>query len=420
MRKMLSKENLSIPAELANDNQALTDAVCTKILEGPRANPDFLALLEKLIDPKYKEQQPFIKELIQTFINPSLSIFDNDFFKWLSENYSNISRTLQKNSSIHVTPAIFFKKSVDLFIRDFQHENKQIEANNSESIIFCEDMPSVSANFQGRIKKLRNVKAKLIESKTGIIIVTIKGLMGAGKSSLASKIVDDLQDEVLSNNKNFYNFFGWINLSHHDVKTNFYRLAEALGLSTSDKPDLLLVKDRVKRGFAEKKRILLVVDDVRSLEELNEYLPGQAIFKKTQHYFHCIVTTRNLFMNKGYVIELSKFSKSRAINYVKDRLTNIKEQEKIDIQADDSSIEQLVSNLGCLPMALEKAIDYLRENHNIISMYKYCELFCSNKHQLTLLSWESKNYKELEISHNKTILATCNLSLKKLKKINYL
>lgn len=111
---------LSISSTLAVSD-TFSETVKQKILEGRSANPEFKFLLEKLIDPAFKNEKNFLKELIHKILmQGTLNSIANDYVEWLQTHVDKVPRNEQ-----------FINQTIDLFIRD-----QQIYETNKESDIY--------------------------------------------------------------------------------------------------------------------------------------------------------------------------------------------------------------------------------------------------------------------------------------------
>lgn len=188
-------------------------------------------------------------------------------------------------------------------------------------------LPYSTQQFVGREEELRSASKLLINEGSCYFV----GMAGVGKTflaiELATRLIRRYKDGIL-----------WLSLGNEDnLKSALYQLAIAYGLDISHIESSSESRAVAVRNLLSQKKSLLILDNVKVVEELELLMPNQGT--------STIVTTRNgSLCNPNQTIEVKPFNQEEGSHYLKTFLK--------DIEPDNESIEKIVELLQGLPLAL--------------------------------------------------------------------
>ena len=241
--------------------------------------------------------------------------------------------------------------------------------------------PPPSHNFTGRIRELQSLKEAFQTSSR----VAIQGLGGMGKTTLSQKFVEDQRSLYPL----LYSVSGE---TPQTLEQGLLDLAKELNIY-GDKPEERL--SALKRYLEKRPEPFLLlfdgVDSEESFEALGKHLPTR---KGT-----VLITTRRESgaLRLGFTCcPLMPLDKGEAVDYL---LHVTKSQEK-------NHALTIVDRLGALPLALEHAASYIRDN---CSLAEYISLF--DAYRLRLFS-DTLSAPD----PSRTILTTWQVSLEAIEK----
>jgi tetratricopeptide (TPR) repeat protein len=213
-----------------------------------------------------------------------------------------------------------------------------------------------NVHFTGRESLLDEIRTKLHErvSKKWNHQVALYGLGGIGKTQLAL--------EYVHRNREHYERVYWISAaSQATMFSGFEVIAKqtrCLRDETNTSPSE--VAKGVLRWLDEQRNWLIVLDNLDDILVLDGYLPNTATHK------HTLVTTRN--PNSEHIpaegILVGVYDADDAIDLLSTRtgIENISEAERQECL-------EIVSELGFLPLAIEQAAAYIREETKDLFMF---------------------------------------------------
>lgn len=219
---------------------------------------------------------------------------------------------------------------------------------------FCNLPHSESIKFVGRVSILKEIN-DLLSSNEGnsVAVVGLSGLGGVGKSQLALEYAYGHQKDI--------KIICWLKAEESDsLELGYFELGDYLNVPFNKE---MKKEERIKRIrciLEERKDWLLIFDNARTKEDIDNYLPR----KKAGQV---LVTSRNLnWENMTKVIEVDVFTPSESVEYISQSINKINDQI-----VDEPTVEanKLAVELGNLPLALSQACAFIREKEIKISTY---------------------------------------------------
>ena len=211
--------------------------------------------------------------------------------------------------------------------------------NNSYSPIRC-GLPSNNAWFTGRKRVLNDLKQNY---DNGSLVQILYGPGGYGKSQIAR--------HYLFQNENQYDLIHWVDAATTDSIIRSYKLL--LNCETKElqgNEDHTLICELYFRYLSKQDRYLVVYDNCDYYTD-SEYVELIKLLPKDNTNGHVLITTRNKYLGKNKVqsIEVSLFSKTEAVGFLKERTND----------CDEEGASVLAERLGRFPLALELAGAYI-------------------------------------------------------------
>ena len=237
-------------------------------------------------------------------------------------------------------------------------------------------LPSRNEHFSGRKDILGKIAGAFDNSGNTVLIQSIKGLGGVGKTQTALEFTHRNKDKYPGG-------ICWVNAeSNNDLLKSFEEFAMINGQpfnENENKPEQ--AKAFVKRWFTTHSKWLVIFDNV-SEEDISGYLP--------QGVGHVLLTTRNTDIGIACKREpLDIFKEDEAVDF----LCN---DERIRDRADQEKAGQIAERLGRLPLALAQAVAYMYKSGENFSSYlewlddEGLDVFKESKGKLT-----EDNYREI-------------------------
>jgi tetratricopeptide (TPR) repeat protein len=197
--------------------------------------------------------------------------------------------------------------------------------------------------FTGRDQVLEDLHKSLAEGSPAALtqVAAISGLGGIGKSQTAVEYAYRHRDD--------YNAVFWVRAeSESSTTSGFLEIAGMLNLAARDAQESV---QAVMRWLASNAGWLLIFDNADEPEKLKPWLP-------TDPKGHILITSRaQVFHGLTQPVRLEVLAPEMALEFLLKRT----EREASD-GGEKESAEQLVKELGYLPLALEQAGAFISEN----------------------------------------------------------
>jgi len=210
------------------------------------------------------------------------------------------------------------------------------------------NLPPRNSHFIGRDKNLKKISAAFEHNG----IVQIIGIGGIGKTQVALEYAYRLGEK--------YSSVIWF-ISAIDKTTTlsaFVALCKKIDIELSEDCNEGEVQKAIKGCLDRINKWLLIVDDLKSYEIIEPYLP-------TKLHGHILITTRNQINDLPLALNIDVLSKEEAIEVLKTCLPD----------HDPKELGTLAKKLGYLPLALEQAMSYITATN--MTILDFLQLFDS-------------------------------------------
>lgn len=265
--------------------------------------------------------------------------------------------------------------------------------------------------FTGREQELVDLHKAITRSKETPTVISqrtsISGLGGIGKTELARKYAQNRGKEDYDNN------VVWINAeSATSLENSFLDLAKdnRVGIPTKDvDSNDKSIKDIVKEiyMFFRNRKSLFIFDNVEDPTKVDMFLPWSCLPPDANKPF-ILMTSRVQEWEQGVeVLKLNELKLEDAVELVKRGL------EGLDLAENDQTIEELVKELQCFPLAIQQAIAYIREENRtmLLSIADYIEEYQNKAKELL----NSELFRKLGNSYTQTTFTTWQISMDRIK-----
>lgn len=266
-------------------------------------------------------------------------------------------------------------------------------SDDPKEVVF--DAPEQNKWFTGRQKEEKTLEKCLpLESGSGLKMVAICGLGGCGKTTLATQF-------AWEHKAKYEGGVFWVSMEdERKFENSVNDLALRLGM-WADSFDLTL--SQVLTWISKRKKPwLLVVDDVDQLdvsEQMHKVLSGRW---KKQASGHVLLTTRrepnevyeSINLGLPCCVDVFAFSEDEAKSFLVTR-------SGATTAGQEAVLDELVRELGCLPLALEQAGAHIKALQCPISKYleeyKTQRLQLLSQHPRAKPSWEYESKNRLAV-----------------------
>ncbi len=193
-------------------------------------------------------------------------------------------------------------------------------------------------HFTGRNDIINKIKDKFQNIHDLSIAQAISGLGGIGKTQIALEYAYRFAHN--------YDLIWWINAENtQSVIKDFTDFALGQGLIAKEQAEESIIINIVINWMDSHEKWLFIYDNIENYKEIESYLPKN-------NRGNILMTSRNTHFHIGEKIDVEVFGENESMEFLEKR-TNI-------IDKDTSS--ELAKRLGFLPLALEQAAAYIKEN----------------------------------------------------------
>lgn len=236
-----------------------------------------------------------------------------------------------------------------------------------------------NVNFTGREALLVELDVALNSESRAALIQAIHGLGGVGKTQIAVHYAYQHADE--------YRIVWWLRAEKRETLiADYARLAEELGLKTSEISSQEALAEIVRRTLEQSTGWLLIFDNVRAPKDILSFIPRGSTG-------HTLITSRNPNWKAHATapIHVPLLPRNKSVEFLLKRTG----------QADEDAAGKVAQLLDDLPLALEQAGAYIERTQ--IPLIQYIELFTKFE-GLLLRSDEPLDY-------NDTVATTWKVSM---------
>ena len=283
----------------------------------------------------------------------------------------------------------FMKEDLDLLLTAV----KSSHLKDFSDIVF--DAPEQTKWFTGREKEIKNLETFLpLNERNGLKMAAICGLGGCGKSALATHFAWKRKHE-------YEGGVFWISMEDdRKFENSVNDLALRLGIEANSfdftLPKLLTWISKQEKPW------LLVLDDVDQLnlsENMHVVLSGRW---KRRAGGHILLTTRrepkevssSVDLKPSCCVEVFSFSPEEAKSFLLARCGTVTDGKEMEI-------DELVRELGCLPLALEQAGAHIKALQcsiaDYLESYKIQRVKLLSEHPREKPSWEYESQNRLAV-----------------------
>ena len=220
----------------------------------------------------------------------------------------------------------------------------EVEARPTDMPI--NNIPSRFQYFTGREKTLTDIHEKFNATLLGsqIHVLVITGMGGIGKSEIAKEYAFRFRKE--------YDCIWWIDAETEErIRSAYLSFAEKFNLDQDKEANK--IRDRVIGWMKNHDRWFFVFDNAENEASIKEYLPQS-------NTGNILITSRFTQWEKFEFHPIEDFSSQESCNFLKEYTKQKQNTEKL---------EDLVIELGCLPLALKHAGAYMRNTKTSYAAY---------------------------------------------------
>jgi len=212
------------------------------------------------------------------------------------------------------------------------------ENETNRNVTLPGNVPDIFYCFIGRTKTLSQIhkEFRLENTDSSSRILVIHGLGGVGKSDIAKKYAIEYQKD--------YNRIRWIDAETGEgIRYGYTKFAKEYGLDQGVEKAEDIIKE-VMKWMKNHDQWLFIFDNANDKASIAEYLPEL-------NTGNILITSRSSQWEEFEQIEIKGLDKSEACDFLK----AYTKQDK------DDSLENLVEELGCFPLALRHAGAYMKK-----------------------------------------------------------
>jgi tetratricopeptide (TPR) repeat protein len=255
-----------------------------------------------------------------------------------------------------------------------------------------------NAFFTGRASILEQLRTTFLARKTGVVVQTLNGLGGIGKTQIALEYAYRYAQE--------YQAIFWITADPHgDLLADFVSIAQFLHLPEKDEPDQRVIVDAIKQWFQQHEGWLLLFDQVEDITAVNAFRPiaGRG---------HILITTRAQATGTIAIpCEVEPMDLQEGAQFLLRRVKLLPPDLLLDqAESQEKAAAEEISRLfGGHPLALDQAGAYVEETGQRLS--DYLDLY--QQRQAAFLSHRG----DTSTDHPESVMTTFSLAFESVERM---
>lgn len=136
-------------------------------------------------------------------------------------------------------------------------------------------LPAPVSHFSGRDDELRRLNALIGAESRTVVVATIAGMAGVGKTALALQWCHRIKDRF-PDGQLYANLHGFDRRSPVEAEEVLHTFLHALGVVPAAMPGGVNAKSALLRSLLAQRRVLMLIDNARSADQVRPLLPGSA------------------------------------------------------------------------------------------------------------------------------------------------
>jgi tetratricopeptide (TPR) repeat protein len=255
--------------------------------------------------------------------------------------------------------------------------------------------------FTGREGLLKSLREHLTGTKAVALTQTlaIHGLGGIGKTQTAVEYAYRYRQE--------YQAVLWVRAAARDTLISDYEsIVNLLHLIEKDEQDQTRIVEALKQWFSRQKDWLLILDNADDLEILPDFLPGG-------EKGHLLLTTRDPAVEgMARSVEVEQMDMQEGIDLLLRRARGLASETLLEQTSQEDRViaEQVVKEMGGLPLALDQAGAYIEQTR--CGLARYLEMY--QQRRADLLKWRRR----VPSDYPKTVATTWTLAFESVEQLH--
>jgi tetratricopeptide (TPR) repeat protein len=252
--------------------------------------------------------------------------------------------------------------------------------------------------FIGRVSVLEQLHTTFLVRNTGVVVQTLNGLGGIGKTQIALEYAYRYAQE--------YQAIFWVAADPQgDLLADFVSIAQFLHLPEKDEPNQSLIVDAIKQWFQQHEGWLLLFDNVEDVTTVNALRP-------TAGKGHILITTRAQATGTIAIpCEVEPLDLQEGAQFLLRRVKLLSPDLPLDqVEGQEKAAAEEISRMfSGHPLALDQAGAYIEETGQRLS--DYLDLY--RQRQVALLSRRG----DASTDHPESVMTTFSLAFESVERM---